>query len=81
MKLITWSKDKKTGISIGLNSDGNLFLGDDKSGFNLKDTNNNRVRLENEYHYYTSVSVNVPKKQNTRRIKRGWNMAALQPIK
>ena len=48
MKLITWAEDKKTGISIGVNAIGELFLGNDKAGFNLKDINANRVRLEKE---------------------------------
>jgi hypothetical protein len=48
-----WLKDEKTGIECGLNDDGELFLGDDKSGFNAKDTPKNRERIINEFCRYT----------------------------
>ena len=33
-----WLRDEKTNIECGINIDGDLFLGDDKSGYNLRDT-------------------------------------------
>ena len=33
-----WRKDEETGLTCGINDDGNLFLGDDYSGYNLPDT-------------------------------------------
>jgi len=48
-----WLIDKKTGIECGLNSDGDLFLGDDKSGYNLRDTKENRKRIINDFCRYT----------------------------
>lgn len=46
-------EDKRTGISCGINDDGNLFLGDDRSGYNLPDTPENRERIIDEFLYYT----------------------------
>ena len=48
-----WLKDEKTGIECGINSCGELFLGDNRSGFNLRDTPKNRERLINEFCRYT----------------------------
>ncbi|GEM_PF-2399945 len=45
----TWLKDEKTGIECGINCDGDLFLGDDKSGYNLRDTSENRERVINDF--------------------------------
>jgi len=36
--MITWLKDGKSGLECGINNDGELYLGDDKSGYNLEDT-------------------------------------------
>ena len=48
-----WLKDEKTGIECGINGDGELFLGDDKSGYNLHDTPDNRERIINDFCRYT----------------------------
>jgi hypothetical protein len=49
----SWLKDYKTGMECGINADGNLFLGDGKSGCNLNDTPENRERIINEFCRYT----------------------------
>ena len=48
-----WMRDEKTGIECGLNSDGDLFLGDNNSGYNLRDTPENRERIINDFCRYT----------------------------
>ncbi len=40
-----WKRDERTGIECGINDDGELFLGNDRSGFNLPDTEENRSIL------------------------------------
>ncbi|HZK58084.1 MAG TPA: hypothetical protein VFD17_07220 [Clostridia bacterium] len=45
----TWLKDKKTGIKCGTNDQGELFLGDDKSGYNLPDTPRNRQKMISDF--------------------------------
>ena len=40
-----WLKDEETGVECGVNRDGDLFLGDDRSGCNLPDTSENRERI------------------------------------
>lgn len=49
MKIEVWMKDEKTGIECGLNGDGDLFLGDNYSGYNLRDTPENRERIINDF--------------------------------
>jgi hypothetical protein len=53
MKIEVWIKDEKTGIECGLNCDGDLFLGDKESGYNLRDTPENRERIINDFCRYT----------------------------
>lgn len=48
-------KDDATGIEYGINSDGNLYLGDDKSGYNLPDTPENRETVLADFRRYTEV--------------------------
>lgn len=48
-----WLRDEKTGIECGLNNDGELFLGDDKSGYNLDDTPENREYVIKDFCRYT----------------------------
>lgn len=50
MKIIL--EDKATGIQYGINDDGNLFLGDDRSGYNLPDTPENRAFMEQDFYRY-----------------------------
>ena len=53
MKIEVWMEDEKTGIKCGLNCDGKLFLGDNKSGYNLHDNPENRERVINDFCRYT----------------------------
>lgn len=53
MKIEVWMKDEKTGIECGLNGDGDLFLGDSYSGYNLRDTPENRERIINDFCRYS----------------------------
>lgn len=48
-----WFKDQETGIECGINSHGELFLGDNKSGYNLPDTPENRQRIISDFKRYT----------------------------
>lgn len=53
MAIKIWLKDEKTGIECGINKDGELFLGDNKSGYNLRDTKENREYIINDFCRYT----------------------------
>lgn len=54
-------EDKSTGISAGVNDDGELFLGNDSSGYNLPDTPRNRERIRRDFERYTQPSVAAKK--------------------
>ena len=47
-----FKENKQTGLSCGINDDGDLFLGDDRSGYNLPDTPENRERILSDFDYY-----------------------------
>lgn len=47
-----FKENKETGLQCGINDDGNLFLGDNKSGYNLSDTPENREYILNDFDYY-----------------------------
>jgi len=47
-----WKRDERTGIECGINDDGELFLGNDRSGFNLPDTEENREVILRDFEYY-----------------------------
>ena len=47
-----WKRDEKTGIECGINDDGELFLGNDRSGYNLPDTEENREYILRDFDYY-----------------------------
>lgn len=53
----TWLKDEKTGIECGINEDGDLFLGDDRSGYNLDDTKENREYVIIDFSRYTGRQI------------------------
>ena len=53
MTIKVWLRDEKTGIECGINKDGELFLGNNKSGYNLKDTKENREYIINDFCRYT----------------------------
>ncbi|BDF25832.1 hypothetical protein CE91St65_37120 [[Clostridium] symbiosum] len=50
-------RDEDTGTEAGINDDGDLFLGDDKSGYNLHDTPENRRYIERDFVRYTGKSL------------------------
>jgi len=52
-----WRRDERTGIEIGVNTDGELFLGNDQSGFNLPDTEENRSILLRDFDFYVKFSL------------------------
>ncbi len=45
-------RDEKTGIEAGVNDFGELFLGDDSSGYNLPDTPENREYIRRDFIRY-----------------------------
>jgi len=47
-----WKRDERTGIEIGINDDGELFLGNSQSGFNLPDTEENREAILRDFDFY-----------------------------
>lgn len=50
--MIIFKENKDTGLQCGLNDFGDLFLGDDKSGYNLPDTKGNRECIIADFDYY-----------------------------
>ena len=40
------------GVSCGVNDDGDLFLGNDRSGYNLPDTPENREYILSDFAYW-----------------------------
>jgi len=57
MKMKIFKEDKESGMSCGINNDGELFCGDDKSGYNLPNTPENRSKVISDFYYYTDKSV------------------------
>lgn len=45
-----WKEYK--GLECGINNDGDLFLGDERSGYNLPDTAENRQRILSDFEHY-----------------------------
>lgn len=54
-----WLKDKETEIECGINDDGDLFLGNKVSGYNLPDTSENRDRIIKDFCRYTGRQMPV----------------------
>ena len=52
-----WKRDERTGIECGINDDGELFLGNDQSGFNLPDTEENRSMLLRDFDFFVKFSL------------------------
>lgn len=50
--MIIFKENKKTGLSCGINDNGDLFLGDRESGYNLPDTEENRAYVKADFDYY-----------------------------
>ena len=53
MAIKVWMRDERTGIEVGVNADGELFFGDDSSGYNLPDTPKNREYIRQEFYRVT----------------------------
>lgn len=49
-----FKENEKTGLQCGVNDHGELFLGDNKSGYNLRDTPENRERILADFDYYNN---------------------------
>ncbi len=45
-------ENKRTGLQCGINDFGELFLGDDQSGYNLPDTPENRELIMADFEYW-----------------------------
>ena len=52
--MIIFKENKETGLQCGINDDGDLFLGDNQSGYNLTDTPENREYVKNDFEYYNN---------------------------
>ena len=55
--MVIWRRDERTGIECGINDDGELYLGDDRSGFNLPDTEENREAILRDFDFYVKFSL------------------------
>lgn len=55
--MIVFYKDVATGIEAGINNDGELFFGDNKSGYNMCDTPDNRRYVERDFERYTGKKL------------------------
>lgn len=47
-----FAENKQTGLQCGINDYGELFLGNDRSGYNLPDTPENRELIMNDFEYW-----------------------------
>lgn len=53
--MIIFKENKKTGLQCGVNDFNELFLGDNKSGYNLPDTEENRETVKRDFDYWNRV--------------------------
>lgn len=47
-----WKEDKETEVTSGINNDGELFLSNKGSGYNLPDTPENREYILEDFDYW-----------------------------
>ena len=47
-----FKENKNTKLACGINDFGELFLGDDRSGYNLPDTDENRERIMADFDFW-----------------------------
>lgn len=47
--MVIFREDKESGLSCGINDDGDLFLGTENNGYNLPDTPENREYILNDF--------------------------------
>lgn len=50
--MIIWKRNEKTGLECGINDDGNLFLGDSRSGYTVPNTPENRRMILEAFDFY-----------------------------
>ena len=50
--MVIFKEDKKTRLSCGINDDGDLFLGNEGSGYNLPDTPENREYILGDFEFW-----------------------------
>lgn len=55
--MMIFYKDQITGIEAGINDDGDLFFGDQGSGYTLSDTANNRNQIKRDFEKYTGRTI------------------------
>ena len=60
--MIIFKENKETGLQCGVNDYGELFLGDNQSGYDLTDTPENREYILADFERYNMLDI---------RIKRG----------
>ena len=51
-----FKEDKVLGIACGINDSGELFVGGNRSGYNLPDTPKNREKVLKDFDYWTQSS-------------------------
>ena len=51
-KIVLFGNLATDGIEAGINIDGDLYFGNESSGYNLPDTPNNRERIKRDYQRY-----------------------------
>ena len=54
-----WKRDERTGLECGINDDGELFLGNDRTGFNLPDTEENREHILRDFDYFVKFASSL----------------------
>ena len=52
--MIIFKENKKTGLQCGVNNCGDLFLSNDRSGYNIPDTPENREYILTDFDYYNN---------------------------
>lgn len=50
--MIIFKENKKTGLQCGLNNFNELFLGNDRSGYNLPNTVENKEKILQEFNFW-----------------------------
>ena len=50
--MIIFKENKKTGLQCGLNDFDELFLGDDRSGYNLPNTEENKRKILQDFDFW-----------------------------
>ena len=53
-----FKEDDKTGLACGINDFGDLFFGNNKSGYNLPDTPENRQYMDDQWDVYIEGESN-----------------------